>query len=218
MLAEVKKCAEAHDIKGLRYIFLDCLDVDPTFEKYREDYEYCKSLDGLFESFQPLNGISMNKNDWTADYWEQLKIDLMKNFSVKRFEHMIDVAGVVYAHKIARLLNERSIVQKKDTDRGKNIIANENVQGTADASDSVSNAKKLQEERIAEMKRELAENYQRDTAKEAADKAARRETKKCESANSQNAINGESESKKVLGIVLVVLAVVAIVLMIMVLH
>lgn len=33
MLAEVRKCADNHDIKGLRYIFVDALDVDPTFDK-----------------------------------------------------------------------------------------------------------------------------------------------------------------------------------------
>ncbi len=27
MLAEVKRCAESHDIKGLRYIFVDCLEI-----------------------------------------------------------------------------------------------------------------------------------------------------------------------------------------------
>lgn len=29
---EVKKCADNGDIRGLRYIFHSCLDVDPTFK------------------------------------------------------------------------------------------------------------------------------------------------------------------------------------------
>ena len=52
MLAEVKKCADRRDIKGLRYIFVDCLDVDPTFEKYKVDYEYCKKIPGMFDAHQ----------------------------------------------------------------------------------------------------------------------------------------------------------------------
>ena len=44
MLTEVKKCIESNDIKGLHYIFVDSLDVDPTFEKYKSDYEYCKKI------------------------------------------------------------------------------------------------------------------------------------------------------------------------------
>jgi hypothetical protein len=107
MLAEVKRCAESHDIKGLRYIFVDCLDVDPTFEKYKADYEYCKSLPGMFDVHQELNGLIMDESRWTKAYWEQLKFDLMKNFSEKRFEHMVHVARIVYADKIVRLLNER---------------------------------------------------------------------------------------------------------------
>ena len=112
MLAEVKKCAESRDIKGLRYILLDSLDVDPTFEKYKEDYELCRNMDGLFENHQDLSGLTEDKSRWTQGYWEQLKTDLMKNFSEKRFNHMMQVAQVVYADKIARLVRERAEKQK----------------------------------------------------------------------------------------------------------
>lgn len=55
MLPEVKRCADSNDIKGLRYIFVDCLDVDPTFEKYKEDYEYCKHIPGFFEDYTEIS-------------------------------------------------------------------------------------------------------------------------------------------------------------------
>ena len=48
MIAGVKKCIDAGDIKGLRYIFLDSLDVDPTFEKYKDDYAICRKIEGMF--------------------------------------------------------------------------------------------------------------------------------------------------------------------------
>ena len=62
VLAEVKKCADRGDIKGLRYIFVDCLDVDPTFEKYKDDYEHCKKIPGMFEAYQELNRLVENRN------------------------------------------------------------------------------------------------------------------------------------------------------------
>lgn len=107
MLAEVKKCVDNLDIKGIRYIFVDCLDVDPTFEKYKADYEFCKRIEGVLEPYTELTPMIQDEAYWNKQYWEQLKIDLMKNFSSKRFEHMVKVAKVVYVDKISRLLKER---------------------------------------------------------------------------------------------------------------
>lgn len=108
MLVEVKKCADMNDIKGLRYIFIDSLDVDPTFEKYEQDYNYCKGLNGFFDDHIEITCLRQNSVEWDAAYWEQLKRDLVKNFSQIRFEHMIQVAKVVYSEKIARLVSERN--------------------------------------------------------------------------------------------------------------
>lgn len=90
---------------------MHCLDVDPTFEKYKEDYNYCKNLPGMFEAHINLSGMISDSGRWDASYWDQLKIDLMKNFSKERFEHMIQVAKVVYAGKIERLISERQSVK-----------------------------------------------------------------------------------------------------------
>lgn len=55
MSNEVKKRVDNKDIRGLQYVFADCLDVDPTFEKYKEDFEYCrKMLPEMFESHREL--------------------------------------------------------------------------------------------------------------------------------------------------------------------
>lgn len=108
---EVKECADNSDIRGLRYIFLSCLDVDPTFKKYERSFEDYKDLSGLFvphidEGFMSFENDS---NKWKSiDYWNQLKIDLLENFSMERFQHMREVAKVVYAEKILRLEKEQS--------------------------------------------------------------------------------------------------------------
>lgn len=108
MLAEVKRRVDNNDIKGLHYIFVDALDVDPTFEGYRKEYEYCSRINGFFEEHKEMTLMSSDVARWDRSYWDKLKMDLMKNFSKKRFEHMREVAKVVYSEKIKRLSTERA--------------------------------------------------------------------------------------------------------------
>ena len=51
MLIGVKQCVERNDLRGLHYIFAEALEADPTFEKYQEDYEYCKKLPVFLKNF-----------------------------------------------------------------------------------------------------------------------------------------------------------------------
>lgn len=106
MHAEVKRLADSGDIKGLRYVFADALDMDPTFERYQEDYDYCCSK-GLLEPHQELTPLTQDQTQWTKDYWAHLKVDLLKNLSEKRLMHMKRVAQVLKADKIQRLTEER---------------------------------------------------------------------------------------------------------------
>ena len=106
MHAEVKRLADGGDIKGLRYIFADALDMDPTFIRYQEDYEYCRSK-GLLEPHQELTPLTQDKTQWTKEYWVQLKTDLLKYLSEKRLMHMKQVAQVLKADKIRSLTEER---------------------------------------------------------------------------------------------------------------
>lgn len=106
MHAEVKRLADSGDIKGLRYVFVDALDVDPTFIRYQEDYDYCRSK-GLLEPHQELTPLTQDQTQWTKDYWAHLKVDLLKNLSEKRLMHMKQVAQVLKADKIQRLTEER---------------------------------------------------------------------------------------------------------------
>lgn len=224
MLAEVKKCADAHDIKGLRYIFVDCLDVDPTFEKYREDYEFCcKKIDGLFDPHQTLSGIKEQPGTWTTEYWEQLKLDLMKNFSQIRFEHMIKVARIVYADKISRLLSERSSVQNSAA-VSKNVqkadIMPESQPRLQNVSPSAASGTFIDAETLKKLeadRKRLEEDNRRIEAERAAQK--KRIAAIQEQANKPKTLNAEENgSKKVVGIVLAIAVVVVIVLIIMALD
>lgn len=109
MNAEIKKYANSGDLKSLKYIFVDSLDVDPTFVRYEEEYNYCRSISGLLENHIELTPFKIDKEDWNEAYWTNLKMDLIKNFSDKRMSHMREVAKVLLADKIQRILTERSV-------------------------------------------------------------------------------------------------------------
>ena len=107
MHEDIKKYADIGDTRELKYRFNNSLDIDPTFEKYKEDFEYCKKQKA-FESHKKLTPLEFNNpSKWNDIYWANLKKDLFDNFSQKRLEHMIKVAKVIYKDKIERLKKER---------------------------------------------------------------------------------------------------------------
>ena len=142
MHKQVKEYLGKGDIRGLRYVFLDSLDVDPTFEDYQEDYDNCKKVSGFFDEHQKLTPVA-DRSQWNNDYWQRLKRDLEKNFSRERFEHMKAVAKVVYADKAARLLNER---KKKAS--GSSSVKPDTVKGAGSGS-SYSTASSVDEANAA---------------------------------------------------------------------
>lgn len=220
MFAEVKKCADNHDIKGLHYIFVDSLDVDPTFEKYKEDYLYCKEIVGFFDSHNDMTPIQEDKNKWNMAYWEQLKLDLVKNFSQRRFEHMLQVAKVVYSDKIERLLIEREGKNKMVTkdaelsDAEVKTVENKKLRITSsEEQSSVQSVKSqiekqdneiLAKKRALELQNQKIENVQKEQRAriEAANKA---EVEK------KDTVRIGQKSKKSLGITLVVLVLVVLI-------
>lgn len=226
MLAEVKKCAENHDIKGLRYIFLDSLDVDPTFEKYREDYEFCRNMEGFFEIHHDLSELLEDKSGWTLAYWEQLKMDLMKNFSEMRFNHMIWVAKVVYAEKIARLVREREGKQEVKKFVSQNVVSAAEKQTIIDSMEptgivtvdtgAISNAES--ERQRIEAKRKALEEENRKIESQQRAQRERIEAARQAEALKRNSQVGGGGVKKVWGIALIIAIVVVVILGIVALH
>lgn len=103
MNTEIKKYADSGDLKSLKYIFVDSLDVDPTFARYEEEYNYCKAIPGLLEPHVELTPFEENAAAWNEEYWTRLKMDLIKNFSDRRMSHMREVAQVILADKVQRI-------------------------------------------------------------------------------------------------------------------
>ena len=113
MNSEIKKYADSGDLRSLKYVFVDALDVDPTFARYEEEYNYCKSIPGLLESHIELTPFHADPAAWTEDYWVELKMDLLKNFSDQRMTHMREVAKGLLEDKVRRILEERAAAQKQ---------------------------------------------------------------------------------------------------------
>ena len=132
MHKDVKKYVDLGDVQRLKYIFVDSLDVDPTFEKYKEDYEYAKTVPGLIEQNQELTPMTKDQSRWNDNYWIALKKDLVKNFSAERFEHMQNVAKVIYADKIKRLEAERK--KNSEASKEKNPVPSDRFDNTASQS------------------------------------------------------------------------------------
>lgn len=236
---EVKKRVEDGDIRGLQYVFVNCLDVDPTFEKYKEDFEYCcKNVPQMFERHADLTThIDNNQDHWNDDYWNGLKVDLLKNFSKERFEHMRNVAKVVYADKVSRLIQGRQREQELEVERECKKLAQENKRieeeiqknRNAQCKSNLYNISRDQSDRNTEVQlninktskqREEELKLERERKKLAQEnKRIEEEIQKNRNIQNQPNINTRSvsgaggvEGKKVLGAVLVIVALLIIIL------
>lgn len=213
MLPEIQKLADNGDIRGLRYIFDDCLDVDPTFEKYKDGWELCKNLEGFLDEHKELSAFENNPSCWNEDYWIKLKMELMDNFSEKRFEHMKEVSKVYYAEKIKRLESERKIKE------GANIAATKPT-AISSAPDALVHpeapARQMtqnvilpsDEERTAQrrIEEEKAERYRREQKERDAQFEAEQKRRQAE----RDKKNKEEERKKLMGAAVIAIAAIAI--------
>ncbi len=107
----VKLAVDNGDTLSLKYTFCDCLDGDPTFEKYQEDYDYCVRNNALFEAHRELHPMVTSHVD--EEYWVQLKNDFMENPSKERLAHMREVAKILYKDRIARIQAERDAAERE---------------------------------------------------------------------------------------------------------
>ena len=210
MISGIKKCIEDKDIVGLRYIFLDSLDVDPTFEQYQSDYNICKNIEGMFEPYIELTPLSLSSSEWNMEYWGKIKFDQKKNFSEKRFEHMRTIAKEVHAEKVKRLMAEREEKKVKGEKEIHSVIPNIELNTSQIKNDSLYSQAKISEadqRRLEEKRREL------DLRNQAFEKEQR-------SSNSNKIYNfekqevydvtqkGQNNIKKIVGVALIIIIVI----------
>ena len=215
----VKQYADERNLQALKYVFVNALGVDPTFEQYKEDYEYCKSIPNLLEPYVELTPFVEDKNKWDEAYWEKLKIDLLKNFSDKRMMHMVDVAQVVRADKIKRLRTERAAAAAAKTAEQEKKASPSSVSSQKPHAENapskqthvIGPKEREQAKRFEERQKQIAEDNQKQEpikqpAKQPAEHKSGRENTSYKPLNTERS---HSNSKKAMGIALTVAAVVA---------
>lgn len=209
----IKNYADARDLKELKYIFVDALDVDPTFVRYEEEYNYCKSIPGLLEAHIELTPFRQDKSRWDEAYWTSLKMDLVKNFSDRRMMHMKEVAQVFLAEKITRILKERDASITPPSVATSTIPKTEDKVESAPTTivtPSISRAEQEKRE-LEEAKRKLEEENRRTEAARQAEARRIEQQRRIHQTVAKTTPAGDS-SKKAIGIAVAVLAVAAVVL------
>ena len=164
MIKEINRYIEKNDMIGLRYIFLDCLDVDPTFEKYKEGYDRVKTIEGFFEDYVEIHPLIEEQEKWNEDYWIQLKNDLRENFSEKRFMHMRKVAKVYFSDKISKLQRQRANEKIKKIEekiyREEKKDSSKLTKDNSKPKEDILSAKERQDKLLEERKKEEKEKYE----------------------------------------------------------
>ena len=212
---DVKKSIETNNMQLLKYTFCDCLDGDPTFKSYEEDYDYCVKHNILFEAHREINPMTLNKV--SEEYWVQLKNDFLENPSTKRFNHMREVAKILYKDRIAAI-EEQKRKAYEAAEKAKKAEA-EKVQREAEA-------EKVQREAEAEKAQRETEAAKRSQNNTVANSSTvntggdgvRRDTERSQYQGNQNTNSAGTSPKKSsgMGLKLLILAIVIIVLIILV--
>lgn len=219
MDSTIKRYADSGEIEHLRYIFLDSLDIDPTFESYKEDFDYCmKKNPGLFEEHKELSPFKSNPSEWNDSYWITIKKDLKKNYSLERFKHMMDVAKVVYDDKVKRIELERKERKDEAERRQKELdaLAQENKTVTINRA-----AELPQNEPQIKITHNTVENFEHNRSQHDYNAAQFNRVKNAEAENARrdkeledkNKEKGDQYRKKALGTAALIIAIIVVVVL-----
>lgn len=102
----VLKLINENNIRGIRFIISDALDVDPKGLVYAGDIKEIKNAN-MFDKHVELTPFTNDTSHWDRGYWLKLKMDIAKNMSLERWNFMKKVAKVFKADSIKRLKAER---------------------------------------------------------------------------------------------------------------
>jgi len=111
--SKIKDYADSGNARALKYIFADSLDIDPTFEAFADDYEYCKNVKGFISPYMRLFPLIEDPREWNESYWARMKVDLINNFSEERFNHMMEVVKVMKKDQIEQIKKQREEMAEK---------------------------------------------------------------------------------------------------------
>lgn len=85
-----KEAVEAKSVRKVRIMMEDSLLIDPTFTEFKEMEKAAASMDGLYDEHDGRS-FKMDKNSWDDDYMNELMVQIIRNFSHERLNHLKDV-------------------------------------------------------------------------------------------------------------------------------
>ena len=85
-----REAVSAGNLQRVRIMMKDSLLLDPTFKSYNEMESAAGSLVDLYE---PHDGrpFIQDKSEWNDDYMNELRVQVISNFSHERIRHLQDV-------------------------------------------------------------------------------------------------------------------------------
>ncbi|WP_285824885.1 hypothetical protein [Schaedlerella arabinosiphila] len=218
MDTRIKNYADTGDLKSLKYVFVDSLDVDPTFERYEEEYNYCKSTPGLLEPHVELTPFVKDSSKWDENYWTGLKVDLIKNFSEDRMDHMREVAKVFLAEKYQRIRRER--MERRKSEEPQKIVRQPKAEILRNTQNQMPRqSREEQEQHIREKKKEIEEHNKRIEAEGQINHIEKKREELVGEKKSDNKVKDTKDSsKKALGIAIAAAIAVIVLVIILVLN
>jgi len=130
---DFKNTVSEGDVRLVQIILKDSLIIDPTFREFNEMFEYSKSrMPDLLVEFD--NGkLDYSEINWSKDYINELKVELMDNFSNKRIEHLKKICAYIYQDRTNTTNNHfKNKGQKQVKTESKNDISeglNDTIKG-----------------------------------------------------------------------------------------
>jgi hypothetical protein len=78
------------DIKSIRIMMKNSLLVDPTFVEFKEMEKLTQNVSGLYDAHDGRE-LNDDKSAWNDDYMNKLMVQVIRNFSHERLDHLKEV-------------------------------------------------------------------------------------------------------------------------------
>lgn len=104
---DFKNAVAERKTRLVRIILKDSLIIDPTFAEFDEMFNYSKEkMDNILEDFDD-GELDYDKNHWSEDYMNEIKVELMGNFSRERIKHLKEICSYLYQDKVKIIGEQR---------------------------------------------------------------------------------------------------------------
>ncbi|MCL2016363.1 MAG: hypothetical protein FWG68_08985 [Defluviitaleaceae bacterium] len=86
-----------NNIAAVRIMLKDSILTDPSLTKFNAMFDLAKNMSGLFDPHEDRGEpLKEDKSEWTKDYGDLLKSQIVPNFSKERLEHLKKVVQHLY--------------------------------------------------------------------------------------------------------------------------